>query len=68
MNDRDRIISKIQMMASKAFYNLGSKEIAYHEDNAVSVEYMGYTVKISIDATLQRKAKKANQRIQLFKG
>lgn len=60
MTDRDRIINQIQGMASMAFHSLGAKEVNLHEDNSVSTPYMGYTIKIHIDATLQRKQKKAN--------
>ena len=49
MNDRDRIISKIQMMASKALHSLGQRHISFNEDNAVSVDYMGNIVKIHIE-------------------
>ena len=67
MTDRDRIISKIQMMASKAFHSVRHGYISFHEDNAVSVDYMGYIVKIHVTITkdkrkdaIQHKKKKTN--------
>ena len=55
MNDRDRIISKVQMMASNALHSLGQRHISFNEDNAVSVDYMGYIVKIHVTITKDRR-------------
>lgn len=54
-------------MASKAFHSVRHGYISFHEDNAVSVDYMGYIVKIHIEIkkdnrkdAIQLKKKKAN--------
>ncbi len=55
MTDRERIINQVQGMASKAFHSLGAKEVNLHEDNSVSTPLNGYTVKIHIEVTKDRR-------------
>ncbi len=57
MTEQDRIINHLHGKLANFLYKLGMISLDYNEDNSIEFILKGYTVKISIEAKLDKSKK-----------